>query len=93
MSKVILKKPIQAHGETVKELTFQEPTLGVLDDIQLTVTGSGEVRINLGDVKNIVAALAGIPPSSAAQISLGDTKQMVPVIMGFFEEFLPTGES
>jgi|MDSZ01.3.fsa_nt_gb hypothetical protein len=91
--KVTLKKPITAHGEDVKELTLNEPTLGALDGVDLEISSEGRVKINLGDIAKIVANMADIPPSSAAQISIFDLREIAPAVMDFLGGFLATGES
>lgn len=91
--KITLKHPIVAHGETVNELTLGEPTLGVLDDVEITVKGDGSVRLNLGDIAKLVANMADIPPSAAKSIRVSDLSKIGKEVMGFLSEFLPTGGS
>lgn len=90
---VPLKSPIEAHGETIKELQLDEPDLGALDGVEIVVKGDGSVRINLGDLPKLVANMAGIPPSAAKKIKFGDVGAVGQAVMGFFPEFLRTGES
>jgi len=89
--KVTLKHPIEAHGKMISELELGEPDLGCLDDVEIAVNGSGQVKLNLGDIHKIVASMADIPPSSAKKIKLSDCLAMVGEIQGFLQEFLPTG--
>lgn len=93
--KVPLSRPIQAHGATVTELTLKEPTLGVLEDIEIAIgsgaSGQGEVKLRLGAIITLVAALAEIPPSSAKQISASDLPALGKAVMGFMPAFLATG--
>ena len=89
---VRLSAPIQAHGETVSELTLREPTLGMLDDVHLFVGSAGELRVNLGDLHRVVAGMAGIPPSAARAISLRDLGEIGPALAGFFGLSLGTGD-
>jgi hypothetical protein len=91
MEKITLSRPIMVDGKEVTELEMGEPTLGMLEDITLTVTGSGELRLNMGDLHRIVSEMAGIPPSSAKKISLADAPALMKVAKGFFGSF-PTGE-
>ena len=90
---VTLKHPIEAHGDTYKTLTLDEPTLGVLDDVEISVKGDGSVRLNLGDLHKLVANMANIPPSAAKKIRVSDMAEIGEAVMGFLSEFLPTGES
>jgi hypothetical protein len=91
--KVPLKHPIEAHGEKVSELELKEPTLGVLDDVEITVKGDGSVALNLGDLHKLVANMADIPPTAAKQIRVSDMGEIAKAVMGFLSEFLPTGGS
>lgn len=90
---VKLKNPVEAHGETLTELTFDEPDLGVLDDIHIEVSGEGKMRLNLGDLHKLVANMANIPPTSAKKIKASDWPGITQQAMGFLSEFLPTGDS
>lgn len=83
-----LSKPIQAHGEIVSSLTLREPTLGALEDVNLTVVGDGDVKFNLGDLQGLIANMADIPKSSARQISIRDLPKFMEAGKGFFGEFL-----
>jgi hypothetical protein len=89
--KAPLKTPIEAHGEKVSELTLNEPDLGGLDGVDLTVSMEGTIKINLGDLHKIIASMAGIPPSAAKKIKISDLKNIAPAVMDFLGEFLPTG--
>lgn len=95
--KVTLSRPIQAHGAEVRVLTLKEPTLGVLEDIEIAIgggaDGKGEVKINLGSIARVVAAMADIPPSSARQIAVGDLAVLGKAVLGFMPAFLGTGAS
>ncbi len=94
MKEIKLSKPISAHGETLTQLTLSEPTLAILDDVELfSVTGDGSIRINFGDLHKIIAGMADIPPSAAKNIALQDLKQLIPMVMDFFGGSLPIGGS
>ena len=86
---VRLRTPITAHGERVEELTLAEPTLGVLDGVQLEVATSGRVRVDLGDLHRVIAGMAGIPPSSARQIRVTDLAPLASAVL----DFLPSPPS
>lgn len=91
-TRITLKHPIEAHGEKVTELTLKEPTLGVLDDIEVVVNGSGGARLNLGDLHKLVAGMAGIPPSAAKQIRVSDLGPIGAAVMDFLSAVLPAGD-
>jgi len=86
--KIELSKPITAHGETITTLTIQEPTIGALENIHLTITDDGSVKLNLGDLQGFISNVAGIPISSVRQISLKDAPKFMEVAKDFFGDFL-----
>ena len=88
---VTLSRPIEAHGEKVSELTFTEPDLGALDGVNISIA-AGAVKFNMGEMRHIIAAMAGIPPSAAKTIALGDVGEMIEVVLDFLGISLPTGE-
>jgi len=90
---VPLKSPIEAHGKTLSELELDEPDLGALEGIEITVKGDESVRLNLGDLHKLVSNMAGIPTSSAKKIKIGDLPAVGQAVLGFFPGFLRTGES
>lgn len=89
--KIPLKHPIEAHGQTVTELELRGITLGALEGVRLKVDVGGSLDIDLGDVTRLVAGMAQIPPSSAAQIDIRDAVAAKDVLAGFFTAFLATG--
>ena len=89
---VTLKKPIQAHGETLKKLTLSDPDLGALDGIYIDVGEQG-ARIHLGQLPLLLAAMANIPPSAAKTIKLTDLAVIGPEVFAFLGLSLGTGES
>ena len=87
-----LSKPISAHGETIAQLSLSEPTLAILDDVELfSVKGDGSIKINFGDLHKIIAGMADIPPSAAKNIALQDLKQLIPMVTDFFGVPPPIG--
>jgi hypothetical protein len=91
--KVTLKHPIEANGETHRELDLNSPDLGALDGVNIEFDAAGKVKINLGDLVPLVANMAGIPPSAAKKIKLADLVGIGKEVKGFFTDFLPTGGS
>jgi hypothetical protein len=81
---VALTVPIEAHGETLNALTFNEPTLAVLEDLELEIRDGG-AKLKGEMITKAIAALAGIPPTSARQIALAD----LPAIGRELADFLP----
>ena len=88
---VRLRTPIDAHGQTVSELTLAEPTLGVLDGVRIEIGTSGRVQIDLGDLHRLIAGMAGIPPSSARQIRMTDLAPLARAVMDFLPSSPPAG--
>ena len=85
---VKLKKPIQAHGDEVRELTFREPNG---DDIitcgyPLQMSGDGTFVPLAGTIAKYIARLGNIPPSSVKQMSAPDFGDCMQEIIGFFSE-------
>ena len=88
-----LTKPIRSGGEDVSELTLTEPTLGMLDGVQLRITAEGELNIDLGAIRILLGRMANITPSAAEQITIKDAIGAKDVLADFFGDFLPTGET
>lgn len=82
-----LSAPIQAHKETLTELTLRRPTPKECRDI-------GGLPYSLGDgnkpqprldvAAQYIVLCAGIPLSSVDQLDLSDFNQVVWVVIGFF---------
>ncbi len=76
--KLSLQQPIQAHGEEVRELTLRAP---LARDLR------GIIRIgappDIGDLLNLVARLADVPPSSIDQMSAADAFAAMELIAPF----------
>lgn len=90
--KVALSAPIKNNeGREVSELTFQEPTIGLLEDINLERTADGGVRFNLGAIPRIIAELGDVPVHQAKRIPLRDLAKFKDVLASFFAEFQGTG--
>lgn len=86
--KVPLRRPIQAHGEELRELTLREPTgkdLRVMG-LPFGFSAGGEVQIDAAATHRAISTLAGIPPSSVDQLSAQDFMGVTGALMGFFGE-------
>ncbi|WP_298214627.1 phage tail assembly protein [Acidocella sp.] len=84
-----LIKPIQAHGETITELNFREPTGNdiIACGFPFKIETSGRETKQVIDTQAIgayIAALAGIPSSSVAQLAVLDYTRAMGEIVGFF---------
>lgn len=93
MSVVPLSKPIEAHGQTITEITLREPTT---EDVMaegfptlMVPSADGktvcvEVRANV--VGRYIARLGAIPPSSVKKLSIADFQRCLNEVMSFFGE-------
>ena len=84
-----LLKPIQAHGETVTELTFREPTGADITrngfPFKYSESLDGQVRLfDAAVITKFIADLAGVPPSSVAQMTVVDYTRSMGHVVGFF---------
>ena len=86
-----LTKPIRVGAEDVTELTLTEPTLGMLDGVSLRISAEGELNIDLGAIRILLARMANIPPSAAQNITIKDALAAQEVVADFFGDFLQTG--
>lgn len=85
MTAVSLRKPIQAHGEELAELTFREPTA---EDIiacgyPLQMSDGAATPI-AGAVARYISRLAGVPASSVKALSASDFNACMQEVLVFF---------
>lgn len=87
MSKTTIKlnTPIEAHGNTVSELTLRAPKAKELRDLPI------KQNMTMGDLYGIAAACADVPPSSIDQLDAADIMKVMEVVGGFLG--LGTGET
>lgn len=81
-----LARPIQAHGEEVRHLTFRQLTTKDIRALGMPF-GFGKDGASTPDTAVIgryVVALAGIPSSSVDQLSPPDFMAAMGVVMDFF---------
>jgi Phage tail assembly chaperone proteins, E, or 41 or 14 len=85
---VKLQKPVQAHGEPVKELVFRRPTGGdlmALPDWPIMIDyNTGRISPNPAMMGQMMGVLAGVPPSTIKQIEAQDWSTCAHRLMGFF---------
>lgn len=88
-----LSRPIQVDGEDVSVLTLGDPVSGALGGLDLTLGPKG-LTFNVGQLIDVIAAAANIPPSSAKKIPMRDLLSHMTSILGFFGIDIPkTGGS
>lgn len=97
--KVTLSKPIQAHGETIAELSLRPPNGG---DIRRTgapfrvdtlADGTERADFNTSAMAALIVRLANIPPNSVDELDARDFIRLMNVIAGFFGEASPEKSS
>ena len=85
---VKLQSAVQAHGDTIKELTFRRPTGGdlmTLSDWPIMIDyNTGRISPNPPLMGQMMSVLAGVPPSTIKQISAQDWSTCAHRLMGFF---------
>lgn len=88
--KVTLRKPIQANGEEVSELTFREPTGGDIEragnPVIVDVFSGDTVKITFDEKKMVqmMSRLAEIPPSSVRMMHPKDWNSIAWQLVHFF---------
>lgn len=88
MHKVVLKQPIKNNGKEVTELTFRNPTLGDLQQME-ECSAKGDI----GKTTHLMELLTGIRKEVLSDISIEDFAEVNKVITPLFAAFLPTGEN
>ena len=92
MTALPLKKPIQAHKETVSVLEFREPTgdeiirCGIPFTVVTDPASPSKVEIKFASdsIGTYISSLCGIPMSSVKQMSAPDFMKALGVVTGFF---------
>ncbi len=84
---VTLSRPIEAHGESLAELTLREPsgkdirTFGMPYRIGAE---DGSVIIDAAAMHRYIAGLAAVPPSAVDKMPPADWSAAMAAVMGFF---------
>ena len=81
-----LGTPIEAHGETLKELSFRDLTAKDIRTIgyPFIITKDAETAPDAAAVARYIVALAAIPSSSVDRLSPMDFMAATGAVMGFF---------
>lgn len=72
-----LSEPIQAHGETVSEISLSTPRAKHLRAMPV------KAQLDMGDLLNLAGECAGLPPSSMDQLAAGDAFKVVEAMGNF----------
>lgn len=88
-----LAAPIQAHGETLTELTLRKPTVKELRlcGQPYRIVGGG-AQCDYDACAKLISAVAGIPPSSVDQLDAADFDEAALILVGFTKR-APVAES
>lgn len=87
---VPLRRPIEAHGETVTSITLREPLGGDIARIGMPVNVIGVGgHVDTAVVAAYIAELGGIPPSSVAKLSAADFLALTTEVVDFFADTSP----
>ena len=85
--RIPLSTPIEAHGETLSEITLREPTGRDLRLCGLPYRISmetGEATIDASAMAKMISALAAVPPSTVDRLSAEDWQAAMGAVLGFF---------
>jgi len=84
---VILKKPIMAHGDEVKTLTFREPNGEDIIACGYPLQMGTDTYIPIaGVIAKYIGRLSGIPASSVKALSAVDFNVCMGAILPFFAD-------
>jgi len=84
---VTLRVAIEAHGESLNELTLRRPTVQEVRAIKALpykIDKSEEVSLDMDVAAKYIAVCAGIPPSSVNQLDLADLNALSWSVASFF---------
>ncbi|KTC37237.1 MAG: phage tail assembly protein [Pseudomonas sp.] len=88
MTQVVkLQVAIEAHGESLDELTLRRPTVQEVRSIKALpyrIDKSEEVSLDMDVAAKYIAVCAGIPPSSVNQLDLADLNGLSWAVASFF---------
>ena len=85
--KYVLKKPVKAGNDDVRELTFREEIVaGDMRDIPI-----GEEGMTVGHLLKIAGRLCGYPELVINKLSLEDTGEVLKIVGGFMNAGPETG--
>lgn len=88
MTTMTLSQPIQAHGETVRTLTFRTPTGADLVKCGMPfrfTQRNGETSRDIDTIATaaLIARLASVPPSSVETMTARDFVEGMAIVTGF----------
>ena len=84
---VNLAAPVEAHGETLTELTLREPTGKDIRSFGMPFrigAEDGSIVIDSAAMHRYIAGLAGLPPSAVDRMTPTDWQAAMAAVLGFF---------
>lgn len=80
-----LRKPIQAHGDPLKELTLRKPTVDELiaHGSPYVIVGTSGAKPDYRACAGLLSAVCAIPPSSVSQLDAADFNAAAMQLLGF----------
>lgn len=93
---VSLTKPIEAHGNQVKEIDIREPNGGDIAacgfPFRFTINDDGSQMIapEAAVITALISRLGNIPRGSVAQLAFADWMECMGTVFGFFGASVPT---
>lgn len=85
--RIVLRKPITAHGAEVTELIVRKPAPEVarqIGSLPYRITQDQLPDINVPAAAQFISKCAGIPPSSVDQLDIFDFNAACWAVAGFF---------
>lgn len=82
-----LSAPIEAHGESITELTLRRPTVQEVRTIKALpykIDKNEDVSLDMDVAAKYIAVCGGIPPTSVNQLDLADLNSLSWEVAGFF---------
>lgn len=87
----VLKVPVEQGSVTISELSFRRAKAKDFRGLALTVNPDGSTKIVMGDMMNLAARLAGVPPSVVDELDPEDLMEVIGLAVGFIGTGQPTG--
>jgi hypothetical protein len=83
---IALSVPIQAHGEELDALVFRPLRVDDFERVGFPVRlgADGSMEPIADRISKLISRLAGIPPSSVAQLAIPDWFRAMEAVVGFF---------
>lgn len=86
MKEMVLNQPVNAHGETISVLEFQEPTGKDVRELgyPYQMNQDESIKLQAHIIAKYIVKLAGVPLSTVDQMSPGDLNTAGWLVAGFF---------